>query len=113
MGKFWDSIKSGFTSFGKWAGTATKDTFNFGKSAVTSVYNDVKGIGTRVLAKGESLIDKPFEMVNKYLLIGGVAIGGILLFSLMNPGSTERIITTGMSTAGEVAGKAAPIAGML
>jgi len=76
------------------------------ETAVNTVYSDVRG----TVDKGFGVVDKGFGMMNKVVLIGGVLVGGVVLYGLMNPNQTERIATSAINTAGSVAEKAAPLA---
>ena len=95
------------------------------KSAVTTVYTDLKDFANKIVDKSSetanhaidtggsvitetidtagNVVEKGFQLGSNVILVVGLALGGILLFMLMNPKETTKIATTGMETAGRFA----------
>lgn len=124
MVKFFDKLKTGFSKFGSWVKGAAKSVWGTGKSVVTSVYKDVKGIvkpiaetGTKLLGKaGETAIgaaEKITSLPTNMMYIGAAIAGGLLLWMLLNPRETKDIAVRGIEGAERIApqiAKAAPLA---
>ena len=118
---FWDDIKKGFSKVGNFVGKGAKEVWKGVKSVGKPVFEAGKGLlktGTESIKKlagtgtdlagslGKSAGDFAGGMskMPTYIMYGGLAlVGGIILFSLMNPKETTQMVTTGINTAGQVA----------
>lgn len=92
MSKIGGGLKKAGQWIGKQAQTAWKDV----KNAAVSV---AKGVGTtvnKVIDGIKDLANKGMDGWNNMIMIIGLAVAGVVVFSVMNPGKAENIVVTGM-----------------
>jgi hypothetical protein len=82
-----------------------KGVLHAGSSVVKTIHKDVKGLvkgaakaGGAILKKGSSLIGGVFN-IGKIVIIGGLALGAILILNARNVGQAAKDVGTGVRAA--------------
>jgi len=93
---FFSKIGQGIKKAGQWVGKQAQTAWKDIKNVASTVGKTVIGTVNKVVDAGVGLVKAGSGAVNNLILIIGVAVGGVLLFSIMNPGKAENIAITGL-----------------
>lgn len=93
---FFSKVGAGFKKAGQWIGKQAQTAWKDVKSVATTIGKTVIGTVNKVVDAGVGVVKAGTGAINNIILIIGLAVGGVLLFSIMNPGKAENIAITGL-----------------